>query len=354
MSENLFRSMYKGRPPPLPPLFDDTDQGDEGQDHEIHEQDLEISALRIDPLNPSPAVHPSLSSQYKLPSRPGQKGLKNRYAPVEWNEYFDQKRQILVACGSDGQDTSDSTKDDSEATFTVYEMCGKPGAPLFVFHHGAGLNGLSFALAAKEIKKLAGDEVSVLSYDARGHGETTSTDELNLSLDRLAKDLRNVILAVIGEQTPEILLVGHSMGGAVISEAASRGMIPHLVGVAVLDIVEGVAIETLANMDGWLKRRPTLFRSLDQVIQWGVRSGTVRNLESARVSCPPLVTPAKESNTDSPIYVWRTDLAASEQYWKGWFTGLTQKFLSAKAGRLLILAGTDRLDTEMTIAQMQG
>lgn len=30
------------------------------------------------------------------------------------------------------------------------------------------------------------------------------------------------------------------MGGAVVSEAASRGMIPNLVGVAVLDIVEGM------------------------------------------------------------------------------------------------------------------
>lgn len=29
------------------------------------------------------------------------------------------------------------------------------------------------------------------------------------------------------------------MGGAVVSEAASQGMIPNLIGVAVLDIVEG-------------------------------------------------------------------------------------------------------------------
>jgi len=80
----------------------------------------------------------------------------------------------------------------------------------------------------------------------------------------------------------------------------------------------------------------------------------VRNLESARVSCSPLVVLSKDSTPENPCYVWRTNLAASEQYWKDWFTGLTQKFLSAKAGKLLILAGTDRLDTEMTIAQMQG
>lgn len=85
-----------------------------------------------------------------------------------------------------------------------------------------------------------------------------------------------------------------------------------------------------------------------------MKSGTIRNLESARVSYPPLVVLSKESTPENPCYVWRTDLAASEQYWKEWFTGLTQKFLSARAGKLLILAGTDRLDKDMTIAQMQG
>jgi hypothetical protein len=38
----------------------------------------------------------------------------------------------------------------------------------------------------------------------------------------------------------------------------------------------------------------------------------------------------------------------------GWFKDLSLKFLSVKAGRLLILAGTDRLDKTLTIGQMQG
>jgi hypothetical protein len=40
-------------------------------------------------------------------------------------------------------------------------------------------------------------------------GETTSGDENNLSLDRLAKDLKNVIHATYGEDLPDIILVGH-------------------------------------------------------------------------------------------------------------------------------------------------
>ena len=38
----------------------------------------------------------------------------------------------------------------------------------------------------------------------------------------------------------------------------------------------------------------------------------------------------------------------------GWFEGLSVKFLAARSARLLVLAGTDRLDDELMIGQMQG
>ncbi|KAF9208534.1 Protein with carboxyl methyl esterase activity [Haplosporangium sp. Z 27] len=327
MSSDLLRNIYKGKPPPLPPVFDDFDNNNEEAGN-FQER-----------FSTSPAVHPSKTNH------PSVYSVSDRYAPLSWEDYFEEKKFLTV-----------QGKDESEAdiTFNVFETRGKPGAPLFVMHHGAGLCALSFALTARELRKIVNKDASVLSFDCRGHGETKSGDEHNLSLDRLARDLKNVIYAAYSENIPDIILVGHSMGGAVVSEAASRGMIPNLIGVAVLDIVEGVAIETLSYLNGWLERRPNMFRTLDKVVQWGVKSGTVRNLSSARVSCPPLVIPSKESTPENPCYVWRTDLAASEQYWREWFTGLTQKFLSSKAGKLLILAGTDRLDKDMTIAQMQG
>ncbi|KAF9942124.1 Conserved oligomeric Golgi complex subunit 2 [Modicella reniformis] len=339
MTSEMLRRMYRARPPPLPPHFDDDDYDDEHDngDIRISESLDELGALSFQSC--APAVHPSTLS------RPSTLNTSNRYSPLDWKDFFEEKRFVTVP----GEDETEA-----DITFNVFEIRGKPGAPLFVMHHGAGLAALSFALTAKEIKEAVGQEASILTFDCRGHGETTSGHENNLSLDRLAKDLKNVLNAIYGEHLPEIILVGHSMGGAVVSEAASRGMIPNLIGVAVLDIVEGVAIETLANMNGWLERRPNAFRSLDKVVQWGMKSGTVRNLKSARVSCPPLVVLSQDSTAENPCYVWRTDLAASEQYWKEWFTGLTEKFLSAKAGKLLILAGTDRLDKDMTIAQMQG
>ena len=45
---------------------------------------------------------------------------------------------------------------------------------------------------------------------------------------------------------------------------------------------------------------------------------------------------------------------ASERYWSGWFNGLSEGFLSMPCGRLLILAGTERLDKTLMIGQMQG
>lgn len=37
-----------------------------------------------------------------------------------------------------------------------------------------------------------------------------------------------------------------------------------------------------------------------------------------------------------------------------WFTGLSSKFLGSRTARLLVLAGTERLDKALMIGQMQG
>ena len=55
-----------------------------------------------------------------------------------------------------------------------------------------------------------------------------------------------------------------------------------------------------------------------------------------------------------PGYVWRIDLAKTEPYWKGWFSGMSQLFLGCAVPKLLLLAGVDRLDKDLTIGQMQG
>ena len=44
----------------------------------------------------------------------------------------------------------------------------------------------------------------------------------------------------------------------------------------------------------------------------------------------------------------------TEKFWRGWFLGLSELFMSVPVTKLLILAGVDRLDKNLTIGQMQG
>lgn len=93
-------------------------------------------------------------------------------------------------------------------------------------------------------------------------------------------------------------------------------------------------------------------------IPQSVTSNSIRNVESARVSVPHIIVPAPSSSSSDPSarpggkQVWRTDLLGTEPYWEGWYKGLSQRFLSTKCARLLVLAGQERLDRELMVGQM--
>jgi protein phosphatase methylesterase 1 len=54
----------------------------------------------------------------------------------------------------------------------------------------------------------------------------------------------------------------------------------------VIDVVEGSAMDALPFMENIVMSRPPEFKSLASVVQYGVKSGTVKEIESARVSMP--------------------------------------------------------------------
>lgn len=91
-----------------------------------------------------------------------------------------------------------------------------------------------------------------------------------------------------------------------------------------------------------------------QILTHSFRSRTIRNATSARVSVPSLLIEEENPSDLSRPWTWRTDLAQTKPFWEDWFVGLSKKFVEAKGGKLLLLAGTDRLDKELMIAQMQG
>ena len=103
----------------------------------------------------------------------------------------------------------------------------------------------------------------MLSLDARGHGETTvqkvdierkedtkpSDNALDLRLEIFSQDLVDVIeltrQKLSWTQLPDLILVGHSLGGAVITDVAATGKLgSSVLGYAVLDVVEGNVLLT--------------------------------------------------------------------------------------------------------------
>jgi hypothetical protein len=170
----------------------------------------------------------------------------------------------------------------------------------------------------------------------------------------LSHDLVNMILLTQAKagwsSLPSLVLLGHSLGGAVVTETANKGLLgAKLLGYAVLDVVEGSAMEVLNHMHTYLASRPKSFASLEAAIEWHVRTRTLRNPQAAKASVPSLLLQGPDGR-----WAWRTDLASTEPYWENWFTGLSGKFLSGRGAKLLLLAGTDRLDKELMIGQMQG
>jgi protein phosphatase methylesterase 1 len=268
--------------------------------------------------------------------------------PVHWSDYFEQELYL------DHHDTASHVR----AKFHVYlTPSATPNAPLVVLHHGAGSSAMSFALMAKELRRCM-PAVGILAVEARDHGSVVwgpdGAVDRNLAIDVLSHDLVNMILLTQAKagwsSLPSLVLLGHSLGGAVVTETANRGLLGNKVlGYAVLDVVEGSAMEVLNHMHTYLASRPKSFASLEAAIEWHVRTRTLRNPQAARASVPSLLLQSPDGR-----WAWRTDLASTEPYWENWFTGLSGKFLSGRGAKLLLLAGTDRLDKELMIGQMQG
>lgn len=55
----------------------------------------------------------------------------------------------------------------------------------------------------------------------------------------LCRDVCNVVEAMYGDLPPPIMLIGHSMGGAIAVHTASSNLVPSLLGLCMIDVVEG-------------------------------------------------------------------------------------------------------------------
>ncbi|VDO19957.1 unnamed protein product [Haemonchus placei] len=264
--------------------------------------------------------------------------------PLTWDKFFDENRTVDV----DGNSFNGTS------------------GPVFYLLHGGGYSGLTWACLARELSSRI--QCRLLVPDLRGHGHTQTQDDKDLSVERQTKVYHSIVEDVLSyalvtqflgintffpaendEDPPLVCVVGHSMGGALAVHVVATNEIPNVVALVVIDVVEGSAMDALGGMLTFLRGRPNVFESEEKAVAWCLQSGATRNREAARISMPSQI-----KKTEDGKYTWRIDLTDTEQFWVGWFQGLSAKFLSCSPPKLLVLAGVDRLDKDLTIAQMQG
>lgn len=279
-------------------------------------------------------------------------------APDAWRTVFTAKHQVPTA--------------DPAVTLAAY-TAGAAG-PLVLLLHGANYTALSFHLLVAKLITVT----RVVAFDARGHGASTA---LSLAVgepttpttaDALTSDCNAIVdfmSAEFGSEVP-IVLVGHSLGAAIVSHVAALWCAPNpLGGVVLMDMVEGTAMPALPGMKALIGKLPSEFDTVEAAVEWTLTHGVLRLRASAEVSLPYAlqVVDARphtgadagdDETTLSPAarYQWRAwpFMLASQEDWEGWFAGTSSRFLALKCPKLLILAGVDTLDSALTIGQMQG
>ncbi|CDJ53067.1 protein phosphatase methylesterase 1, putative [Eimeria brunetti] len=285
-------------------------------------------------------------------------------------------------------------------TFRVYSS-GSSGPLLFLLH-GAGHTSLSWACFTRLLRE-GSLPLRVFAYDARGHGATMCADNKTLSAEVLTEDGIAIVQYLFNrlvkeelspsgtrqeasqeskrvegateeasksqrdpDSLPSVILVGHSMGGAIATRMAASGRVPQLHGLMVLDVVEGTALAALPQMAAFVSRFPSLFTSCKEAVNWSIFAGLLCNKSSAAISIPSQLVKttrgalpathkgAEKGPPDEEVWTWRVDVMATEPYWEGWFRGMSQAFLASRCVKILICSSSDRLDKELMIAHMQG
>lgn len=247
------------------------------------------------------------------------------YSPICWTEYYDEAHDIILTDNqtveaeyftNNGQGKSSNETENSFRVYLKnfhqpYAPAREPGqrlnssriepseaelsnfnrTPTLVALHGGGYSALTWAQFTKHIQKFC--HCRLLAIDLRAHGDTKTTDDDKMDIDTLVSDVISITHATHQQIcgfpiTPKIVLIGHSMGGAIVVKCAHKCAenLPSLAGFVVIDVVEGTAKDALPLMLSVIKTRPTKFPNISNAIEWSIRSGMAKNSNAARVSMP--------------------------------------------------------------------
>ncbi|KAF3620009.1 short-chain dehydrogenase/reductase family protein [Capsicum annuum] len=245
-------------------------------------------------------IFPSAFSS--VPARPRIRTSSQKYAPSDWSDYFDREDDIQIP--------------DSDDVFHVY-MAGTEGPVIFCLH-GGGYSGFGVTVKVmdlgvkcllaenlrgrgiradfggyleafiirmrklgedKDLGKILGggfenviksskikEKARIVAMDLRGHGKTSTQNDVDLSIETLCSDVFSVLKTMYGDAPPAIVLVGHSMGGAVAVHVVAKKSLPSLAGLVVVDVVEGTALASLIHMQKILSNRMQHFSTPEKAV----------------------------------------------------------------------------------------
>lgn len=206
------------------------------------------------------------------------------YTPLTWESYFDESVGYTVP----------GTCDTFRVYLSSFDNTDYGNKPLLLLLHGGGYSGLSWAVFVKSL--LENCYCKVAAIDLRGHGSSVTGNDEDLSIETMSTDVGHVYSSLIkdkmSDEEPAVVLMGHSMGGAVAVHVAAncQELQPYTAGLVVIDVVEGTALEALQGMQSVLRCRPKEFPNLANAIEWSLRSGQTKNIEAARISMPGMLT----------------------------------------------------------------
>lgn len=242
---------------------------------------------------------------------------------------------------------------------TYYSPPASQEAPILIFHHGAGSSAMTFCWMAHHLKSdNEGSVPGIFAFDARGHGDSSKTPA-DFSLQSFSNDFSFILQQFCSRHNIEgsVFLIGHSLGGAILTNYVMNFDHSHLKiqGLAMIDIVEETAVRALLSTSRFIERRPKSFRSVSEAVQWHLNSQLLRNETSAKISVSDLLKRA-----DSKKFVWKSDFGLMTGFWNSWFLNLSNNFIKCGSesrcaiSKLLVLSGSETLDKELIIGQMQG
>lgn len=240
-----------------------------------------------------------------------------------WEDYFQYKEFVKL----------DERNFEFNTYYSLPKNTSSSTVPIFIFHHGAGSSGLSFANLSKIIYERNKGNCGCFSFDARGHGKTRPIDsskEVKYDRATFVEDFKQLInsfyenhLLALTETTKlSLIFVGHSLGGSICTftyPELSKNIQKQILGVAMFDIVEEAAILALQKIQHFLTVTPNVFGSYKEALDWHINHELSKNKSSAEIAVPALFHKTKLGKV-----VRITNLNDFAPYWDTWFVKLSQ------------------------------